>query len=977
VLPANGAVMQSFTSENSSNYAASALTDGITTDAGWASIKNPGVQSFVYGFRDGNDAALNEAVIYSGNAEGSYFSKDVEVWSSADGNNYSMINSSTLPQGLDSIKLDLGGVVAKNVKLVITSGYRSDYWELGEFVVSGIINTGGDTGGGADTTRPVITLVGSAQMNIMQGTAFNDPGATASDDRDGNLTGAITRSGSVNTQNVGSYALIYNVNDAAGNPARTVTRTVNVTLSADTTRPVITLVGNQTMNVVEGASFSDPGATASDNRDGNISNAIAKTGSVNTAKVGSYTLSYNVSDAAGNKATTLTRIVNVILGSDNTAPVITLLGNKTVNIEQGISFNDPGATASDNRDGNITNLISKSGSVNINLVGVYTLSYNVRDAAGNNALTVQRTVNVTSASNNSPSITLNKSDYQQGESIQISYQNSTDDTDWVGIYKAGTIESSCSNSGAYLTWQYAKGASGSLQFNNFEAGDYDVQLFSENGYCHLGDMLSFNMATDNNGGGTVQTGTFEKRISSSLDDVEEQSGGRVNATSSDLELMFDSSNQTVGMRFTGVSLPKGSTITRAYVQFTTDETNTGSASLSIKAHDVDDAPAFTTSSGNVSNRATTNASMGWQPAAWSSVGVASSNQRTPDIKSVIQEVVSRSGWNTGNDIAIIINGTGERTAESYDGSSSQAPLLHIEYSYIGDGTGGGDNGGGNGDGTKIAFIGDTGAGGNFQSVLNLIKSEGAELTIVAGDTSYNSSKDDDWDAMVRNTLGSSDPALVVAGNHDYGDSNFGNVRSFGENRLNNQSNVQCSGEYAEKMTCRYKNVYFVMSAIGASGSQSSHESFISSSLNNAPDGAWRICAWHKNQKDMQVGGKSDETGWTAYETCRQQGAIISTGHEHSYSRTHLLSDMSNQDIASTSSTMTVEEGKTIAFVSGLGGVGIRDQERGGDHWAKIYTSSQGARYGAMFGTFYEDRAEFYFKNINGQIIDQFTVMKGY
>jgi hypothetical protein len=248
---------------------------------------------------------------------------------------------------------------------------------------------------------------------------------------------------------------------------------------------------------------------------------------------------------------------------------------------------------------------------------------------------------------------------------------------------------------------------------------------------------------------------------------------------------------------------------------------------------------------------------------------------------------------------------------------------------------------------------------------------------VAGDTSYNSSKDDDWDAMVRNTLGSSDPALVVAGNHDYGDSNFGNVRSFGENRLNNQSNVQCSGEYAEKMTCRYKNVYFVMSAIGASGSQSSHESFISSSLNNAPDGAWRICAWHKNQKDMQVGGKSDETGWTAYETCRQQGAIISTGHEHSYSRTHLLSDMSNQDIASTSSTMTVEEGKTIAFVSGLGGVGIRDQERGGDHWAKIYTSSQGARYGAMFGTFYEDRAEFYFKNINGQIIDQFTVMKGY
>jgi hypothetical protein len=195
--------------------------------------------------------------------------------------------------------------------------------------------------------------------------------------------------------------------------------------------------------------------------------------------------------------------------------------------------------------------------------------------------------------------------------------------------------------------------------------------------------------------------------------------------------------------------------------------------------------------------------------------------------------------------------------------------------------------------------------------------------------------------------------------------------------LNRQSGVQCSGDYAEKMTCNYKGIYFVMSAIGSSGSQSSHESYISNSLNNIPDGAWRVCAWHKNQQDMQVGGKTSETGWAAYETCRQKGAIISTGHEHSYSRTHLLSDMSSQTIASKSSTMTLEEGKTLAFVSGLGGVGIRDQERGGDWWAKIYTSTQGARYGAMFGTFYDDRAEFYFKNINGQIIDQFTVMKGY
>ena len=333
-----------------------------------------------------------------------------------------------------------------------------------------------------------------------------------------------------------------------------------------------------------------------------------------------------------------------------------------------------------------------------------------------------------------------------------------------------------------------------------------------------------------------------------------------------------------------------------------------------------------------------------------------------------------SGTNGSGATRLVLNNDGSLAL--YDGNT---PVWSVngEGDTGGGNNGGGNNGGGSSDGVKIAFIGDTGAGSNFQNVLNLIKREGAELTIVAGDTSYSSSKDDNWDSMVQSTLGSSDPAIVAAGNHDYDDSNFSDVRSFGEARLNRATNVACTGSYAEKMTCQYKNVHIVLSAIGASGSRSSHESYIANSLNDAPEGSWRICAWHKNQRDMQVGGKSDEVGWTAYETCRQQGAIISTGHEHSYSRTHLLSDMSEKTIASTASTFTVTEGRTFAFVSGLGGIGIRDQERGGDWWSKIYTSTQGARYGAMFGTFYEDRADFYFKNIDGQVIDQFTVMKGY
>jgi Calcineurin-like phosphoesterase len=280
-------------------------------------------------------------------------------------------------------------------------------------------------------------------------------------------------------------------------------------------------------------------------------------------------------------------------------------------------------------------------------------------------------------------------------------------------------------------------------------------------------------------------------------------------------------------------------------------------------------------------------------------------------------------------------------------------------------------------GTKIAFVGDTGYGGGFQGVLNLIKAEGAKMTLLLGDTAYASAGDATWDAMARNTLGPADPVVVVVGNHDVDDSNFTNVSNFGKARLAKQSAIKCSGSYATSMTCQLNNIYFVISGVGTTGSIASQESFIANSLNNAPSGAWRICSWHKNQQDMQVGGKTNEVGWTAYETCRQKGAIIATGHEHSYSRTHLLSNMTNKTVVDSSSPYTVSPGNTLAFVSGLGGKEVRDQERSGNWWAKIYTATQGAKNGVLFGTFYNDHADFYFKNINGQIIDTFTVKKGY
>jgi hypothetical protein len=75
----------------------------------------------------------------------------------------------------------------------------------------------------------------------------------------------------------------------------------------------------------------------------------------------------------------------------------------------------------------------------------------------------------------------------------------------------------------------------------------------------------------------------------------------------------------------------------------------------------------------------TGAEVGWSPAAWTSVGQAGVDQRTPDIALIVQEIVDRPGWSGGNSLVVIITGTGKRAAESYNGSSSGAPLLYIKY----------------------------------------------------------------------------------------------------------------------------------------------------------------------------------------------------------------------------------------------------------------------------------------------------------
>ena len=177
--------------------------------------------------------------------------------------------------------------------------------------------------------------------------------------------------------------------------------------------------------------------------------------------------------------------------------------------------------------------------------------------------------------------------------------------------------------------------------------------------------------------------SFDAQVGASSDDAEETvSTGAVNLTSTDLELLVDSSPQVVGIRFPNVAIPRGATIATAYVQFKTDEAvNANPTSLSISGEAADNAATFTTASKNISSRVRTAAAVVWSPPDWTVIGEAGANQRTPELKTVVQEIVNRSGWAKGNSLAVIVSGvsTSKRVAESYDKGTGGAPALHVVY----------------------------------------------------------------------------------------------------------------------------------------------------------------------------------------------------------------------------------------------------------------------------------------------------------
>ncbi len=183
----------------------------------------------------------------------------------------------------------------------------------------------------------------------------------------------------INKDKLGLYEIMYEVKING----ITFKKTRKVKL-VDKEKPTITLTGNENITICPQAEYEEEGYKVVDNYDGDITDKVKITKKDNQ-------ITYSVKDSSGNSA----EITRTITKEDKTAPTITLKGNKTQNIYLGNKWSEPGYSATDNCDNDITNNVVKTGTVNTNKLGTYKITYTVKDASGNQTVE-QRTIKVIS-----------------------------------------------------------------------------------------------------------------------------------------------------------------------------------------------------------------------------------------------------------------------------------------------------------------------------------------------------------------------------------------------------------------------------------------------------------------------------------------------------------------------------------------------------------------------------------------------------
>lgn len=234
-----------------------------------------------------------------------------------------------------------------------------------------------------------LTMNGDREITLEYGQTYEEPGAKAV--FHGSIfmkepdEVAVTIEGEVDATKVGTYYITYTstrmVESIFGDvEARdTAVRTVHL---VDTVPPEITLVSDPEFFTFPGTTYEEEGFTATDNYDGDITaNVIRTDDGVN--------VTYVVTDSSGNT----TQVVREIVYDDPIPPELNLEGKTTISLKVGSKYAEPGYTANDNCDGDITDKVKVTGKVDTETVGTYTLTYTIRDSY-ENEVTATRTIHV-------------------------------------------------------------------------------------------------------------------------------------------------------------------------------------------------------------------------------------------------------------------------------------------------------------------------------------------------------------------------------------------------------------------------------------------------------------------------------------------------------------------------------------------------------------------------------------------------------
>jgi len=199
----------------------------------------------------------------------------------------------------------------------------------------------------------------------------------------------------------------------AGGVSDTFTMTTRAE-APDSVAPIIILNGVSPLTVEQGAVWTDPQATVTDNVDATKQISADNTPTMGT--VGSYVLNYNTTDAAGNPAIQVQRTVNVTAATATVAPTIATVGGTTISQQVGSAYSDPAWTASD--DVGAVAVTWSGDTVDINTVAVYTRTATATNGIGSDVETYEVTVSAADVTPNQMNLGADVVDAEPGATTQ-------------------------------------------------------------------------------------------------------------------------------------------------------------------------------------------------------------------------------------------------------------------------------------------------------------------------------------------------------------------------------------------------------------------------------------------------------------------------------------------------------------------------------------------------------------------------------